>query len=77
MKLKRKRVIQLSDGWFYPQYKSLFFWCPYFDKKVNGGGVIKYRDLRFANNFLDTQHKIELTKITSRVPEQVFEWKPK
>lgn len=77
MQPKKKRVKLLSDGWYYPQYKSMFFWCPYFDKKANGGGIIKFRDIRFANNFLDKQHTAELNAIKSVVPEQVFEWTPK
>ena len=73
MQPKKKRVKRLSDGWYYPQYKSLFFWCPYFDKK----DVIKFRDIRFAHNFLDKQHLAEVNAIKSTVNVQVFEWKPK
>ena len=69
MQPKKKRVKRYADGFYYPEYKGLFFWRAYKDKQ--------FRDIRFAHNFLDKQHAIELAALKRAASVEVFEWKPK
>lgn len=76
MKPPKKRVRLAQDGWYYPQYRCMFFWCHY-DKQgwiFDECAVVRYATQDAAMSFLHDVHEEDLRNIKKSKNAKIIEY---